>query len=375
MKKILHRPEPIDATEADGVDINRDRMKEGYHKYTLRKFIFIIGCCIIVVIVAGLSATIGSRDIGVLEVYRIIFDHLTGATYVPNTPEWWDDYIVWEVRLPRIVIAIIAGAGLAIGGAAMQSVLKNPLADQYTTGVSSGAVLGTTLAIALGLTMSGVTQYGIFVNAFLFGLIPVGVMLLVSKIGTSSPATIILAGVAMSYLFTSLSTLILVTADAEDIAAVYLWQVGTLKDAIWPHFPLMFLVTAVGSIFIYLTARQLNLLTLGDNSARSLGLNVDNYRLLSLAIISIMAASIISYTGVIGFVGLVAPHIVRMFLGSDNRFIIPASMASGAALLLIADVIARTVVSPKELPVGLIMSFLGGILFLFLIVRHKRDVW
>lgn len=357
------------------MDMDKVQMKEGYHRYILRKLFFIIGCCVLVIIAAGVAATLGGRDIDFFEVYRLIFDHIGGATYPLNTTQWWDDYIVWNVRLPRIVMAILAGAGLAVGGAAMQSIVKNPLADQYTTGVSSGAVFGAILALVMGMAVTGLAQYGVVLNAFLFGLVPVGVMIFVSKLSNTSPATMILAGVAISYLFSSLSTIILVTSDAEDVAAAYLWQIGTLKNAVWSNLPLMFIITVIGSIFLYLTSRQLNLLLLGDDSAKSLGLDVDNYRLLSLGIISIMAASIISFTGIIGFVGLAAPHIVRMFLGGDNKFIIPASMAFGSALLLTADITARTIVSPGELPVGIIMSFVGGILFLLLIIRNRKDAW
>lgn len=347
-----------------------------YHKYTLRKIIFIIICCIIVIVIGGIAMTLGSRGIGFFDVYDVLWEHLQGATYQQGTPEWWDDYIIWDTRLPRILMAVIAGAGLGIGGAAMQSVMKNPLADPYTTGISSGAILGVTFAMVLGFTVgSGISQYGIILNAFLFGLIPGGVMILISRFTRTSPVTMILAGIALSYLFNALSTLILVTADAQDIADAYLWQIGSLENIIWSDLPLVFFVTAIGSVFLYIASKKLNLLNLGDDSARSLGLNVDNFRILCLAVISLITASIISYTGIIGFVGLIAPHIVRMFIGGDNRFVMPASLAFGAALLLIADVVARTVVSPGELPVGIIMSFIGGPLFLFLIIRQRKEMW
>ncbi|MDR2846018.1 MAG: iron ABC transporter permease [Candidatus Methanoplasma sp.] len=360
------------------MDLNEERagIKTEYHRYTLRKIIFILACCIVVIAVGGTAMTLGSRDIGFFDVYRVLFDHMNGATYQLGTTEWWDDYIVWDSRLPRILMAVIAGAGLGIGGAAMQGVMKNPLADPYTTGISSGAILGVTFAMVLGFTVGpGISQYGIILNAFLFGLIPAGVMIFVSRFTRTSPVTMILAGIALSYLFNALSTLILVTADAEDVADAYLWQIGTLENIMWSDLPLVFVVTVAGSVFLYIASKKLNLLSLGDESARSLGLNVDNFRILCLAVISLITASIISYTGIIGFVGLIAPHIVRMFIGGDNRFVMPASLVFGAALLLVADVIARTIVSPGELPVGIIMSFIGGPLFLFLIIRQRKEVW
>lgn len=353
-----------------------NQLKENYKKYTFRKVLFIAICLALIIIAAGYGATIGAREIGFFDVYGIIFDHLRGMTYPLGSVEWWDDYIIWDQRLPRILMAVIAGASLAIGGAAMQSLLKNPLADPYTTGISSGAVFGVTIALVLGLSItSSIAQYGIVLNAFLLGLAPVGVIVLVSRFSNSSPATMILAGVALSYLFRSLSTLLMVSTDVETLATAYLWQIGTLEDATWSSLPLMFGITVIGSLFLTFTSRQLNLLTLGDESAKSLGLNADNYRLLCLVIIAVMTASIISYTGIIGFVGLVAPHIVRAIVGGDNKYVIPASMVFGALFLLLADVVARLVVSPAELPVGIIMSFIGGPLFLYIIIRQKKEVW
>jgi len=352
------------------------QLKDSYHQYVTRKILFIVGCIALVIISSGYAVTLGGRDISFLDSYSIIWNHLKGVTYVQWSPEWWDDFVVWNARVPRILMAIIAGACLGITGAAMQGIMKNPLADPYTTGIASGAILGVTFAMILGFTVTaGMSQYGIVMNAFLFALIPAGIMIFISRFSNTSPATMILAGVAISYLFNAMSTLIMVTAEADDIAGAYLWQIGTFQNAEWSQLPLMFFITVLGSILIHLMAKRLNLLNLGDDSARSLGLDVDGFRLLCLALISIMVASIVSYTGIIGFVGLVAPHMVRMFIGGDNKFLIPASMVFGAALLLIADIVARVIVPVGELPVGIIMSFIGGPLFLFLIIRQKKEVW
>lgn len=359
--------------DSDGA---KAQLKEGYRRYTFRKIIFITTCIALAVVAAGYAATLGAREIAFFDVYRIIFDHIMGATYELGSVDWIDDYVIWNQRLPRVIMALIAGAGLAIGGAAMQSLVKNPLADPYTTGISSGAVFGVTIALVLGLSFtSSISQYGIVLNAFLLGLAPVGVIVIVSRVSNASPATMILAGVALSYLFRSLSTLLLVSTDADTIASAYLWQIGTLENASWSGLPLMFGVTVAGSLFLMFTSRQLNILTLGDESAKSLGLNAENYRILCLILIAVMTASIISFTGIIGFIGLVAPHVVRSLIGGDNKYVIPASMIFGAAFLLIADIAARSVVAPAELPVGVIMSFIGGPIFLYIIIRQKREVW
>lgn len=359
-------------TEANP-DYSSDSMKEQYHSYILRKILFIAFCATLVIILAGYALTIGGRDIAHLDVYRIIWEHLNGVTHPKGTPEWWDDYIVWEVRLPRVLMAIIAGFALSVCGAAMQSMLKNPLADPYTTGMASGAVFGAVVAIVLGMSFTtAMGMYGIVGNAFIGGLIPAFVIITISKFTRATPATIILAGIAISYMFNALKTLLLITTDVENIQRAYIWQIGTVQDAVWNDLPLMFTISIIGSIFLFFTSRQLNLLILGDDNAKSLGLDASQFRTVCLILLSIMIASIVSFTGIIGFVGLVAPHMVRMILGADNRFIIPGSMALGATLLLAADVVGRTIVAPGELPVGIIMSFIGGPIFLYLIIRQKK---
>lgn len=354
----------------------RDVLRMEYRRHILWKMLIIILIVAAIFAVAGITLTLGGRDIGFTAVYRILLDHLGGAAYAIGTPAWWDDYIVWNVRLPRILVAVVAGAGLAVGGAAMQAVVKNPLADPYTTGISSGAVFGVAVALTLGFGAgTRIGSYGLMVNAFIFGLVPMTVIVLMSRFTKTSPATMILAGIAMTYMFSALSTLLLVTSDTETIQRAYLWQIGSLENATWSDVPLMFAVTLIGSIFLMLSTKKLNLLTLGDESAKSLGLDAENFRVLILVVLSVMTAAIIGSLGVIGFVGLVSPHIVRAAIGSDNRYLIPAAALFGALLMLAADLIARIVIHPGEIPVGLVMSFIGGPLFLLLILRSKKGVW
>ncbi|MDR0524115.1 MAG: iron ABC transporter permease [Candidatus Methanoplasma sp.] len=359
--------------DAEGEDT---AFRDGYRRYTARKLLFIACIALGIFIVSGVALTIGGRDIGFFQVYGIALDHLGGATYAQGSSEWWDDYIVWNIRLPRIAMAIVAGAGLAVGGAAMQAVVKNPLADPYTTGISSGAVFGVAVALVLGFSASsGFGGYGLVVNAFLFGLIPAGAIIFISRFSSASPVTIILAGIALSYLFTALSTLLLVTANTETLQQAYLWQIGTLQGAVWSDLPLMAAATLAGSVFMMLSTKKLNLLTLGDDSAKSLGLDAEGFRMLILVALSMMTASVIGFTGIIGFVGLVSPHIMRIFLGSDNRYILPASAMFGALFLLAADLASRMLIYPGEIPVGIVMSFVGGPLFLLLIITSKKGVW
>ena len=350
-----------------------EEVKDSYGQYLGRKMLFIVFCIVVVFAVAGLACTLGDRDIGFCRVYEIIWEHVCGSSYEPGTPEWWDDYSVVELRIPRVVMAIVAGMALSVCGVAMQSMMQNPLADSYTTGISSGACFGAVSALIMGFTFSGIMgQYGIVTNAFLCGMIPALIMIGLSQFMRASPATLILSGTAVSYMFSALTTLIMITADADDLQGAYLWQIGSFEDASWSGIPLMLVVTVAGSAFLIMTSSKLNVLALGDDSAKSLGLDASRYRLICLVILSLVVAGVISYTGVIAFVGLIAPHAVRMIIGADNRFLIPASMAFGAAVVLSADLIGRTMIPQGELPVGLIMSFVGGPLFLFLILRQKK---
>lgn len=351
-------------------------MKEEYRKHIAKRIFFIGLILVALVFLIGVALTIGGRDIGVLEVYGYLFNHILGNDPEVTDPAWQDLFSIWNVRLPRILAALIAGCGLAIGGAVMQAAVKNPLADPYTTGISSGAVFGVSVALVLGFSLSSSTGvYGLIINAFIFGMIPAAFVIVLSRFSTVSPTTIILAGVALSYLFSSLSTLLLIGSSAETIQQAYVWQIGTLQNVNWNTLPVMFLVTLIGGVISLIMSNKLNLLTLGDASAKSLGLNAEQLRLIILILLSVMTAGIISYTGIIGFVGLVSPHIVRMILGADNRFVIPGSALVGMLLLALSDLIARTIIYPGEIAVGVIMSFIGAPIFLLLIIRSRKEMW
>ena len=350
--------------------------KKEYYEYVFKRILVLALFLAILIVIAIYSLTIGGRDISFVQAAESIWNHITGSLPVADTKEWWDDYSVWNIRLPRILVAIIAGASLALGGAAMQPAVKNPLADPYTTGISSGAVFGVAIGLVMGFTIStSIGHYGLIVNAFVFGLIPALIISAMSKMTAASPATIILTGVAISYLFQAMSTLLLISTDAETLQQAYTWQIGTLQNVVWDDVPVMFVFTLIGGILIMLCSSKLNILTLGDESARSLGLSAENFRILLLILISLMTASVVAFIGIIGFIGLVSPHIIRMLLGSNNRFVVPASALVGSLMILFADLIARTIIYPGEVAVGVVMSFIGAPIFLILIIRTKKAAW
>ena len=345
------------------------RMIEGFRRSRSRKIIFIAVLAVLIAVIAVLSATVGSYSISASEVYGIIWDQITGGTQSDTVKQ----HIVIDLRLPRIFAAIIAGFALAVCGVAMQSMMKNPLADPYTMGISSGAGFGAALAIILGFEM--VSGGGIVINAFIFAVIPSLVIVLLSRIRSPSPTMMILCGISLMYMFNALTQLFMLLSDPDDLASVYTWLVGSVDGIDCSELMIIFLVALDGCFVVQYFANQLNVMGIGDERARTLGINVDRQRLIILLVITLVAAAVVSFTGVIGFVGLVAPHICRLIIGADNRYLIPASGCMGALLLLVSDIIAKTIVAPTMLPVGVIMSCIGGPVFIILILRRTREVW
>jgi len=303
----------------------------------------------------------------------VIIGHFSGETYQRGDPRLYADILICDDRLPRVICIIAAGASLAIGGCVMQSVVKNPLADPYTTGISSGAVLGVAFAMITGFTVSNGGQMGVIINAFIFGLIPTGIMIFIARISNGSVVTIILVGTALSYIFSSITTVLMIGADETQMDQVFKWTVGSMAGMTWTSAYTMTGFFLVCGTILALMAGKLNIMSAGDSQAKSLGMNVEVFRAVCMVIISLMTAAVISFTGIIGFLGLLCPHIVRLMVGSDNRAVIPISAALGACILMFADLVSRNVAT-DIVPVGVVMSFIGGPLFLILLLRTKKGV-
>lgn len=350
-------------------EVKQDIVK--YHHFNHLKYVFIAACLVIAFLTAGYALSIGEYGISFFETYQIIWNHITD-----NVPDDMsvEDFVVCTHRAPRVVGGIVAGMALAVGGVVMQGILKNPLADTYTTGISSGASLGATLAICAGFTIIG-GQYSLVVNAFLFSLIPMLVIISVSKMKSASVTTIIMSGIAIMYLFNAVTSLLQIWAESAALSAVFQWSVGDLTGLTWEEVTVMLAVVIPGVIILYLMTEKLNAMTMGDEQAKALGVNVERFRLISLLLVSLITASVVCFTGLIGFIGLVCPHIVRMFIGSDNRLLLPASAAFGAAFLIVCDVVGRVLFSPTTLQVGIITAFIGGPVFLYLIIKQRRTGW
>jgi iron complex transport system permease protein len=346
-------------------------IKEQYKKFVGRKILFILSSLILIFILAGVAATLGSAHITFLESYSAIL-HRFFPNYFHMSRLAYN--VVWIVRLPRILMGIIAGIGLAIAGTMMQGILRNPLASPFTLGISAGAGFGAALAIVLGAGFF--TGDALIIgNAFFFALIPTFIILGLTRYKRATPETMILAGIAILYIFNAATILLQYFAEPEAVKAVVFWMIGSLGKASWNDLLPISIVLACSVPLLMWKSWDVNVMGAGDETAKSLGVNVERTRIFVLMIATLLTAAIVCFVGTIGFIGLVAPHMCRMVIGGDTRFLIPASGLFGGALLLGADTVARTIIAPVILPVGVITAFMGGPLFLYLIMRRKREYW
>ncbi len=347
--------------------------QDHYHSINRRRILIVILLSVLCFVGAILSLGVGLYDISMIDSYITFFHHIIGD--VVNEK---DDLIIYRVRLPRALAAVLVGAVLAIGGSVMQNATNNPLAEPYTMGISSAALLGATFSIAMEFSIiPGVSgQYMTIVNAFIMALIPVAVILVISSFRKLTAVGIILIGIALMYMFGSISQYIMVTSSAESLADIYTWRVGSL-GRLEDHFDRLGIMAAITipiSIILMLCSRKLDMMYAGDRNAKSMGLNVKSFRIFVMTLVSLTTAAIVSFTGTIGFVGLVGPHIARVFVGSNNRYLLPCSAAFGAMFLVFADAIAK-ISGGGGLPVGVISSAIGGPLFLYILVKYNKKVW
>ncbi|XVV34770.1 FecCD family ABC transporter permease [Streptomyces sp. CA-100214] len=279
--------------------------------------------------------------------------------------------VLWNVRFPRIVLALLVGASLGCAGALMQGVFGNPLAEPGVIGVSSGAAVGAVGAIAFGLNFLG--NWTVSVFAFVSGLITVLVVYAMSRAGgRTEVVTLILTGIAVNAFAGALIGLFLFFADTAAVNQITFWQLGSLAQATWPKVLAVLPCAALGLGLAPLYARRLDLLALGERPARHLGVEVERLRIVLVLVIALLTAAAVSVAGVIGFVGLVVPHLLRMIAGPGHRFLIPGSALLGALVLLAADLAARTVAEPAELPLGVLTALLGSPFFFWLLRRTRR---
>ena len=321
---------------------------------------------------AGLSLTVGASDLNFAQ----LWSYWLGGEDMPLR----HTVILWDIRMPRMILGIMVGASLASAGASMQGLFRNPLADPGIVGVSAGAALFAIIAIILGDTLLSPLQsllgiYMLPLFAFFGGVFNTLLLYIIAtRRGQTSVATMLLAGIAIGALMGAVSGYLIFISNDQQLRDLTFWSMGSLAGANWVKIqsilPFVFLALSV----LPFTAHGLNALMLGDHQARHMGVPIQKLKRLTIASIALAVGASVAVTGGIGFIGLVVPHLLRLLIGPDHRYLLPASALLGAVLLLLADMVARTVAAPASLPIGIVMSAIGGPFFLFLLLRSKRDM-
>ena len=316
-----------------------------------------------------IAAQSGPINISFLDVIRYIF------TFDVNGPGG----VIWNIRLVRIIGALLAGAGLAVAGVVMQCILRNPLASPFTLGISSAAAFGASFAIIFlgaGSSMTSIVSisnpYVTTICAFLFSLLATSAILLLTKVTRVSAETMILAGVAISVMFSAGLSFMQYIATDSQLGNIVAWTFGDMGKATWSWNALIIMMFLPVALYFFYKRWDYNALNAGEDTARGLGVNTERQRIAGMVLSSVLSAFIVSFFGIIAFIGLLGPHIARMIIGSDHRYLIPLSIILGATLLIIADGVGQVILYPSVIPVGIITSMLGGPLFIYLLIRRYR---
>ncbi len=322
------------------------------------KFITLLILLVITFIIAMIS---GISDISVVEMVKSLFSTGDGNTYT----------IINQIRFPRVILAIVAGAGLAVSGCAFQGVLRNPLADPFTLGISGGAAFGASIGFAFGI----VKFSWIFLplSGFLGALLSVGLVYILNMKKEFDSNSMILSGVVASYIFSSAVMLVFSIASLDQLYSAFMWLMGNLAFFDERLLPVVIVLVITGMIILCFLGNVINIISLGNEKSNSLGINTSRTVKYIFLLSSLITACIVSCCGVIGFVGLMIPHITRKFVGNNNKILMPFSAVVGSVFLLICDTVSRTVIAPVEIPIGVITSIVGGIFFVILLLRKRKN--
>lgn len=322
------------------------------------------------VVMVVVSASRGQLAIPANEVIGSLM-HRIGLDLgtMPSHPQ--GDNTLWQVRFPRVAMAAIVGASLATAGALMQGIFGNPLAEPSIVGVSAGAALAAAVVIVFQIALLG--PWTVAAAAFAGGLATTFAVYLLSRAGgRTEVVTLVLTGIAVNAVCSAGIALMLFLGDTQAREEIVFWQLGSLNGTRWPYVAIALPMCAAGVAGAVVLARKLDLLSLGDRSARHLGVNVERLRIVSIVLVAVLTAAAVAFAGIIGFVGLVVPHLIRMITGPGHRVLVPASALGGAVLLLVADLVARTAVPYADLPIGMLTALVGGPFFFWLLRRTRR---
>jgi iron complex transport system permease protein len=345
-----------------------------YLEKILQWRLIVIYLIVVLAMTIVLTATFGPANISPLVVLKMLASRLPLVNSL-IVPSWStaEDTIIFHIRLPRIILGAFVGAALGVAGATMQALFKNPMADPYIIGISSGAALGATFAIVFGLGTLGL--YTIPLMAFIGATAAIFLVYNIASIGGKLPVgTLLLAGIAVS-LFLSAITSFMMYTSGEKLHGIVFWLMGGLWGRSWEHVWMAVPWICLGSAIIYIFARDMNVMLLGEEPAQHLGIEVETLKKIMMVSASLIAAAAVAVSGIIGFVGLIIPHMVRILVGPDHRILLPASALVGGIFLVWTDTLARTVVSPTEIPVGIITALFGGPFFIYLLRKRKKSMF
>jgi len=358
------------------IPMSSSEAESAYFKRFARWKLIVVILILALILTMTFAITVGPMPISPIDAYKIVIDKIPFiGDLVTSESSSIEEVVIIQVRLPRVLAAAIVGIALAVAGVVLQGLFRNPMADPYVIGISAGASVGASLAIAFGIGLSffGVL-YSIPLMAFIFATGTVFLVYTISKTGEGVPMlTLLLVGIAInSFLLAIMSIIRLLSGEA--VHAIMAWIFGSLVSCNWNYVKIALPFVVVGVALIYVFARDLNIMLLGEEQAHHLGVNTERLKKILLVSATLITAAAVSISGIIGFIGLIIPHIARILVGPDHRILIPSSALTGAIVLILCDTAARTVVRPIELPVGIITSLLGAPFFIYLIRRKKRSV-
>ncbi|WP_294405645.1 iron ABC transporter permease [uncultured Clostridium sp.] len=331
--------------------------------------------CIFMLLCIGISASVGSSSVTVLNSFKIIFSKIPVLNKLIDTSDVKQVYevIVWKVRLPRILQSSLVGGALAVVGCTFQAVFRNSLADPHILGISSGAALGATLAILCGITLNFFGMGIVSIFAFMGALLTVILVYRIGGLGGKIMVTnLLLTGTAISTMLSSIISLLMIY-NREQLEKVYLWTLGSFSASNWSKVLFLAVVSVICVTVIFMFGRDLNIILTGDEAASSLGIDTSRIKNILIIISAVLVSASVSVSGTIGFVGLVIPHCMRLIVGSDHKILLPFSYLGGASFMIICDTIARTIAQPTEIPVGVITAFFGAPYFVYLLYRNTKN--
>ncbi|WP_299381171.1 iron ABC transporter permease [uncultured Kiloniella sp.] len=318
----------------------------------------------------SLAVSIGAISVPAQTVWGIVLNKISPDT-IEQTWSKGREAIVWDIRFPRAILAGFVGAGLAIVGATLQAVTRNPLADPHLLGISSGAAFGAIIALLHTGMFLGLATVPLF--AFFGALAASGLVLLVSRMTASTSADrLILAGVAVSFVIMAGANILIFLGDQKSTHTVVFWMLGGLGLAQWSQLIYPLTILTLGGLYFYLKSSDLNAMTVGDETASTLGIPVARFRLIIFIVGALVTGVMVAFSGIIGFVGLMIPHILRRLVGGNYRYILPGSALVGAIFVIWSDVAARTIMAPEDMPIGIITGLVGGLFFIWLLGQGKK---